>query len=163
MRRSSGSDRISRTERSCGVNRSKSREPEPGTYDPEREVQLESGIYIQKPTVKEYRVLWLDTISGHFQIECDETYEQVKDILASAARKDSEWYSFTDPTYGHKNEVPAAVLQHPIAIVSQWRDLEAIKDQIEAARMQQRLAKLQAAKQGGVPEQVKQLIRRNQN
>jgi hypothetical protein len=138
-------------------------DPKPGEFDSSREVQLESGIYLEMPDMKEFRILWIDTENGHFQIECDETYEELKDMLASAARHESEWYSVTDPTYGHSNEIPATVLQHPIAIVSQWRDMEELRKQINAAKMQRRLQRIQEAKQGGISENVKQILKRSQN
>lgn len=133
------------------------REPKPGEYDESKEVKLESGIYIQKPDMKEYRILWLDTISGHFQIECDESPEQIKDILASAARQEAQWYNFTDPTYGHINEFPVAALQHPICIVSQWRDLEELEEQIKKVKMQKRINNLGGASK----QQVNEILRRN--
>jgi hypothetical protein len=139
----------------------KMREPEPGKLDAEKMVQLESGIFAPMPKMKEFRILWIDTQSGHFQIEAEESYEDIQDILASAKRHEQSWYSFTDPTYGHKNIVPMAALQHPIAIVTGLKDIEAIEQQQKDYELQKRMAALQSRSKGMSPEQARELIKRH--
>ncbi len=143
------------------------REPEPGSFDESQVVQLESGIYIDKsfmPNWKEYRILWLDTGSGHFQIECDESYDAIKDAIAHASSDNpAPYYTFTDPTYGHPNEIPFAVLRKAIAIVTGLRDLKQIEDQLKELEKQKSLARLANASQDRSAKIIEQYNRKRQN
>jgi hypothetical protein len=143
------------------------RDSKPGEFNNEQVIELESGLFVDRsfmPNWKEYRILWIDTQSGHFQIECDESYESIKDTLAHAISEDaSPYYTFTDPTYGHKNEVPRGALQHPIAIVTGLRDLKQIEDQLKELEKQKSLMRLQNASKDRSAAIVDQYNRKRQN
>jgi hypothetical protein len=140
----------------------KMKESEPPSIDAEKMVQLESGIFAPTPKMKEIRILWIDTMNGHFQIECNESYEQIKSVLAEVlAQPVQEWYEFTDPTYGFTIQVPREALLHPIAIVTGLKDIEAVEEQQKDYEYQKRMAKLQKPTSGMSPQQARDLIKRN--
>lgn len=139
----------------------KMKESEPGRLDGDKMVQLDSGIFAPVPKWKTFRMLWIDTQNGHFSIECDESIEEIQAILDSAKTGAQEWYEFTDPAFGHKITVPFLVLQHPICIAIQFKDIEAIEEQNKAYELQKRMAKLQAKGVGASVQQVKEILRRN--
>jgi hypothetical protein len=139
------------------------RESEPGKLDGEKMVQLESGIYAPMPDLKVFRILWLDTLVGHFQVEADESLEEIQTILASAKRREQTWYSFTDPSFGFPVLIPVEALQSPVAITQGLKDIEAIKEQQKQYEMQKRLARLQTARQAADTLATKELLSRRKN
>lgn len=138
-------------------------DPEPGKLDGEKMVLLESGIWVEKPNQKEVRMLTVSTGSAHYTYECDESYEQILTILGEAQERGGEgWTSLTDPIFGFHIAVPYAALLHPVAITTQLRDLEAIREQMKAYEMQQRLNRLELASQNKSQTIVEQ-YKRNKN
>jgi hypothetical protein len=143
----------------------KMREPEPGDAGPEgmAEIQTDEGfkLYAPTPKFKQARILWVSVQGGMFQYECEESYEQLKDMLASAARNENPFYTVTDPKFGFAVEIPCTALAHPVAIVTTMIDIEAIKDQQDAYEMQKRLDRLQRANKGASKQQLADIVRRH--
>jgi hypothetical protein len=135
-------------------------DPEKPSYSDDKLVQLESGLWVQKPNHKEVRVLWCDTGSGHFQYECDESYEEIMSIVDSARNGAIDgWANLTDPIYGFRVAVPVEALKRPVAIVTQLRDIEALQEQINAYELQKRMSKLQT--KGASAQQANEIIKRH--
>src|SRR5476651_565129 len=62
-------------------------EPEPASVDGEKMIQLESGLWIEKPNQKEIRILWVEGGSGIFSYECEESYEAIQALIAAATEE----------------------------------------------------------------------------
>jgi hypothetical protein len=140
------------------------KDSEPGKLDGEKLIQLESGIWVEKPNQKEIRMLTVNTGAAHFTYECEESYDQILAILKEANERNGEgWTQLTDPIFGFRIAVPLAALLHPISITTQLRDLEAIRDQMKAYEMQQRMNRLQQASQNKSQQIVEQYKRNKSN
>ena len=138
-------------------------DPEPASVDGEKMIQLESGLWIEKPNQKEIRILWTDTGAAIFSYECEESYEQIVEALATAARNESGWTELTDPIFGFRITIPNRALLRPLGITTQLRDMEKLADDLKALEMQRRMQRLQTVSQQNSQKIVDQYNRKRSN
>jgi hypothetical protein len=138
-------------------------EPEPASVDGEKMIQLESGLWIEKPNQKEIRILWTDTGAAIFSYECEESYEQIVEALSTASRNESGWTELTDPIFGFRITIPNRALLRPLGITTQLRDLEKLAADLKALEMQRRMERIQQASKDNSQRIVEQYKRGRQN
>lgn len=140
------------------------RDPEKPSFDSSNLVELESGIFVQRPTEqKETRIIWADTGAGHFQYQVAETYEECIAVIDRVRANDAElidsgWVDFTEPIFGFRIAIPVSALRNPVAIITKLEDMGQIEQQIKDYEMQRRLARIEKAKRGGASAQAASLI-----
>jgi hypothetical protein len=137
-------------------------DPEPASVDGEKMIQLESGLWIEKPNQKEIRILWVDTGGAIFSYECEESYEQIVEALSTATRNESGWTELTDPIFGFRVAIPNRALLRPLGITTQLRDMEKLSADLKALEMQRRMERIQQTSKDR-SQQIVQQYKRNKN
>jgi len=111
-------------------------------------VETESGLFVPAPKFKPMRRIQALGNGTVMSLEVEETVEEIKALLHDLEGKIGEgWITFTDPVYGNELHVQTAVLRHPLVIIEDYKDVEALSDQMKQYEKARRLERLQLASQ----------------
>lgn len=94
-------------------------------------------ILIPKPKGKPIRFMDFSLPGGNYRLEVDESIEAIQSAVRHARSDESqEWYEFTDPVFGTAVLVGLNALRHGLyAILDGFKDMEAVKQQMEMAEI----------------------------
>lgn len=138
------------------------KESEPGRINSGM-VETESGLFIPAPKFKPFRRVQALGQGTVMTLEVDESVEEIQRIVTSLKTNDVSWIIFTDPAYGNPIHVQREVLLQPLVIIEDYKDVEALEDEMKQYEQSKRMARIQQGSQARSVEIVEQYQRKRKN